>query len=511
MSLPDDFNTFHVEPQRPTVFVSNRPLRDVSADALEALHAANDPPTLFTRGDTLARVQTNEGTCRIVTLGEDHLRGHLTRAADFMRWGRNEARHASPPRDVVRDILAAAEWGFPRLRGLIRTPMVRTDGSLLTQEGFDAATGLFYAPPPGFQLPPIPEHPTAVDVREAIALLSEPFADFPFGERSSRANALALALTPLMRSLITGSVPLAVVDAPQQGTGKTLLVDVASIIATGEEAAVTTVPRSDDEMRKRITAQLLGGQSFVLIDNVDGPLQSPALAAAITAHVWRDRILGHSREVIVPVDVTWAATGNNVRLIGDLLRRSYPVRLDARTSEPWRRSGFRHPDLLGYLHQNRPQLVAAALTLVRAWVHEGRPKPAIPALGSFQGWCDAVGGVLLVAGVDDFLLNLESMYAGADPDAASWTAFLETWRECFAEEAITAAAVVRTLEGGDPRFEPLRSTLPDEVADAHPERRSRALGTALAQRQERRYGPDGLRVVRSGTERHAVRWIVLGG
>ena len=350
---------------------------------------------------------------------------------------------------------------------------------------------------PAFGFPRSPNTRQRLMCNRRLRSLVSPSTTFRSSTRRPRRTRLGLVLTPLMRPMIAGSVPLAAVDAPQQGTGKTLLVDVASVITTCEAAAVTTAPRSEDEWRKRITTQLLGGQTFILIDNVDGPLQSSTLAAAITARAWRDRILGHNREVIMPVDVTWAVTGNNVRLIGDLVRRSYPVRLDARTSEPWRRSGFRHPDLLNHVGQSRPQLVAAALTLVRAWVQAGRPKPAIPALGSFQAWCDAVGGVLFAAGVEGFLANLETMYEEADPDAAAWMAFLETWYECFGEEAMTANAVVKALEEGDQRFEPLRSSCPTRSRMP-----ARSVAAAL-------WAPRWRSVKSAGTARTRFGWFVL--
>jgi hypothetical protein len=43
---------------------------------------------------------------------------------------------------------------------------------------------------------------------------------------------------------------MCVIDAPQAGTGKTLLGEIASIVATGERAQVSTPEKDDAEMRK---------------------------------------------------------------------------------------------------------------------------------------------------------------------------------------------------------------------------------------------------------------------
>ncbi len=498
----------------PAIVVNDRPLRDVSADALVALYELNDPPVIFARGDVLVRVQRNaDGTGRVVPLGEDHLRGHLTRSADFVRAVRRGQStvdiQVSPPRDVVRDLLTAEGLAFPHLQGLVSSPVVRPNGSILEKPGFDVATGLYYLPPVGFSVPAIPARPNTDEVAAALSRLTEVFGDFPYADEASRANAMALLLTPVVRPMISGPTPLGLVDSPQAGTGKGLHVEVASIIATGSTAAVTTAPRSDDEWRKRITSLLLSGQPVVLVDNIEGTLHSPSLAAAITAPVWQDRYLGQNRQVTLPVRVAWLATGNNIRLGGDLARRCYWVRLDARSAQPWRRTGFRYPDLVGHVRQCRPQLVADLLTLVQAWVADGQPGASILPLGSFQEWGRIVEGILGVAGVNGFLGNLDRMYDVADVETGAWTAFLEAWWDYFGGQEVTAAGVIEATALEQPGLVRLRNALPEEVADARPERRSRALGTALASREERRYGASGLRVTRTGTQHRAVCWKVV--
>ena len=91
---------------------------------------------------------------------------------------------------------------------------------------------------------------------------------------------------------------------------------------------------------------------------------------------------------------TWIATGNNIQLCGDLPRRCYWIRLDARESRPWQRKNFKHPDLLGWVTRNRGRLIHALLTLARAWFAAGKPKaPNSPRLGSFEAWTETVGGM----------------------------------------------------------------------------------------------------------------------
>jgi putative DNA primase/helicase len=58
-------------------------------------------------------------------------------------------------------------------------------------------------------------------------------------------------LTPIIKPAIVAPAPLAILDAPQAGTGKSLLCDVIAIIATGRAGEMFSAPRDEDEWRKR--------------------------------------------------------------------------------------------------------------------------------------------------------------------------------------------------------------------------------------------------------------------
>src|SRR5207244_9252362 len=124
--------------------------------------------------------------------------------------------------------------------------------------------------------------------------------EFTYVDEASRANAVGLLLTPVVRLAIQGLVPMACIDAPQAGTGKGLLARVTSLISAGREAGSMSAPREEDEWRKRITALLYEGSTFILIDNVNDELLSSSLASVLTASVWKDRILARTATVSVP-------------------------------------------------------------------------------------------------------------------------------------------------------------------------------------------------------------------
>ena len=63
------------------------------------------------------------------------------------------------------------DWTFPTLAGIITTPTLRPDGSILKDAGYDPATQLLLIDPP--PMPEIPEKPTRDDALAALKLLKE--------------------------------------------------------------------------------------------------------------------------------------------------------------------------------------------------------------------------------------------------------------------------------------------------------------------------------------------------
>ena len=313
----------------PVIEVHDRPLRAISEDTLAALIQANSPPTLFVRERALTRSALDDNNRPILeALSEAHVRGVMTRTANFVVRHKDRVSHVLPPREVAQDLLVLGEYpGLPLLKGLTEVPLLRPDGTILDQPGFDAATQLLYCPPPGFVLPPIPAAPSQAEARQALDwLITELLSDFPFvldahglpAESASRTSALGLLFTFLLRAMIPGPVPLAVVEAPRQGTGKGLLVSALTLLATGQETAVRTAPVREEEWAKVLTATLLAGTPICLIDNVL-TLNSATFAALLTASSWEDRLLGASRMVRLPHRTVWICTGNNIDLGGDRL------------------------------------------------------------------------------------------------------------------------------------------------------------------------------------------------
>jgi hypothetical protein len=196
--------------------------------------------------------------------------------------------------------------------------------------------------------------------------------------------------------------------------------------------------RETDELEKRITAALLGDVGSILLDNVTR-LAAPSLAAALTTDLWCGRLLGRSQLVHVPNKALWLATGNNVSLSDEMVRRVVSIRLDAGVARPEERTGFKHRDLRAWTLGRRTQLVSACLSLVEHWRREGSPAPSDGAtLGRYESWCSVIGGILETIGLPGFLSGRDRLYEQADRESREWSAFSASWWDAHAGLPVTA-------------------------------------------------------------------------
>jgi len=422
-------------PAIPQIQVTDRPFRTICDETLDALQAANIPPRLFKRTCRIVGIDTSElGRPFINELSDARLRHHLSRAADFFEVNSQGIRRdVPPPMDVTRDIRFQdpVNWRLPVLDAVIEAPTIRTDGTVLAQPGYDPQSQLYLIPGAGLQDLDIPKVPTRDHLDVSVEMIRTVFTDFPFVDQASQTNVIAALLTAFCRHIIRGPVPLALFDATSQGTGKTLLAEVIALILTGRPAELITPMEEPEELRKQLTSMLMESPPLVIIDNVTSTVDWPALAKVITGDVHRDRVLGKSQSVVMPVKCSWIATGNNLQLGGDIARRCFWIRMDAGMPEPFRRSGFQHPRLKEHVLAERRNLLIALLTLVRAWFAAGQPRTSVPPVGSFEHWTEVVGGILEYAGVEGFLGNSGKMFENSDGERGEWEAFLETLEDAF--------------------------------------------------------------------------------
>ncbi|WP_158511592.1 bifunctional DNA primase/polymerase [Bradyrhizobium sp. CCGE-LA001] len=386
-------------------------------------------------------IRRKAGSLTIGEVNQHRLREYVIQTVPFHKLDKKgKANKFAAPLGFATHYLARGDkWKLPVITGVIEAPTLRRDGSIIDSDGYDSQSGLLLDMG-GVQFPDVPEEPTRADAIAALELLKKPFAGFPFvanakGRSASRSVMLSAVLTALVRRTLH-SAPMHGTSAPTMGTGKTLAIDVVSMIATGRLTTAMSQGANEEEDEKRLFSVLLQNDLILLIDNVKRPIEGDALCTVLTQSTWQSRILGESRRVEVPTNVLMMASGNNLTYKGDMTTRSLLCRLDAQMENPeTRRFDI---DLKTWVPKHRVELVVAGLTVLRAFVVAGRPglKELTP-FGRFEDWSNLVRGALVWLGepdpckTRDFIAtddpernDLEQLFAAIKDNAgdAAWTA-----------------------------------------------------------------------------------------
>jgi hypothetical protein len=479
--------------ERPRIEVGPEILSMVEA-AEEALLAAK--VEIFVFGNELARVVRDNGQARVLPLVFPYLKALLARHVEWVGFKDGEARPALPPRDVVETLLAKGEWPFPVLDAIVTTPSLRPDGTVLDTPGYDPASRLLFAP--DREYPKVPEHPTLDDARRALEELRAPLVDFCFLGPADRAAAIAVVATVVGRPAIDGPTPLTPIRGNVPGCGKGLLADVIACAAIGRLLERFVQPKNVEEEEKRFLS--LAGERLVLLDNLEGVLASPVLAAVLTSVRFSGRKLGRNEKIQVPVPVL-VATANNLSLGGDIARRSVPCDLEFLGENPEQRSGFRY-ELPSWAIKEHARLVVAALTILRAYVVAGRPPQTLSAFGSYEAWSALVRSALVWAGEEDPCRTRERL-GESDMARAELRTALFLWRASYGEEPRTAAQALADAP------QALRDALLALAPKADPAKfNAQRLGYVLRAKQRRVV--EGLRFDRAGETRDSVAlWRVV--
>lgn len=362
-------------------------------------------------------------TASLKPLAVPSLREMLNEAA---AWEKYDARakefiSTAPTIEIAELILDHAHrWEFPEIIGVISTPTMRPDGSLLTEPGYDRMTHLYLTDAPA--LSAIPDKPTLDDAKTALQQFEALLEEFPFADEVSRAIAYSAMITPVVRGAMR-TAPMHAISSPLPGTGKSYLVDVAACIATGYPCAVISAGADEEEMEKRLGSVALAGQPIISLDNVNGIIKGDFLAQLIERPVIQVRILGASKMPTIENRLMVFATGNNLRGHRDINRRLLLCRLDAGMERPETRTFKKNP--LALVQARRGRYITAALIVVRAYLAADRPdlKPPLP---SFEQWSNIVRSALVWAGCADPCAGADTNQAD-DDDYLDTLAVLEEW------------------------------------------------------------------------------------
>lgn len=380
---------------------------------LRAIDSSNNPPWLFVRSHAPCVLSGD----KLRQLDVHHLRAELCSRFVFTR--RGEPIEA-PSLPLLENLLAQGRYPFPTCESVYYGPVFDTSFELV-KSGYSPRIRAFVASSAAVDEPA----PTAEEVASARQLLLDLVCDFPFVDEASRTHAIAYLLTLLVRPALDAQAPIFVFSAPSQGSGKDLLLEVLTSIATTSAPTPITEARNEDELGKKITTALLASATVINLANFNNAIDSGSIAAAVTQRYWADRAMHSHTQLELRSAATWTCTANNPSLSGEIGRRAVLIRLEPDAPCPWERSGFVRADLRTYAAESRAELLRAACTLVRAWDASDRPLCTMP-LGSFERWARVIGGICAVAGLESFMGNRTQLWSQTARDSEEWEPFW-TW------------------------------------------------------------------------------------
>ncbi len=506
--------------QRPVIKLAGGQLHDEAAEA--ELHLARHP-NVFQRGGQLVRigrmaepsngsVRRSQGELVILPHNLATMRAALTEAVLFKKYDRRTEEYlpVNCPSDLADVVLSSSgQWENTRpLHGVVESPTVRRDGTVLDKPGYDARTGLYFDPG-GVEFPPVPDRPSRDQALAALEVLKEPFRDIPFVAEADLAVALSCVITALTRRSMRAA-PAFAFSAPKPGSGKTLTATLASYISTGRPPALMSQAEDAESERKRLFSILLEGAVVACIDNIERPLASDSLCSILTEPLFRDRQLGASRTVTAPTCITWALTGNNLSVVGDLSTRTLISRIDPECERPEEREfGVNlHDDV----PKQRPRFVVAALTAVRGYIAAGSPRLGVPSYGRFEDWQELCRFPLIWLGLSDPCSTRLTAEA-RDPIRERLSGLSEAWAALFNSEEVTLAVAISEATKDQPLIQAprdeararLHAAMLDIAADGR-RVNARKLGWFLTKTEKRIEA--GRRFVRGEDRRAGALWRV---
>jgi hypothetical protein len=347
-----------------------------------------------------------------------------------------------PAKLVNRMFAIKQDFIYPKIRGTVETPTLRSDGTVLDVPGFDKKSGLYFDPGLA-KFPEIAKYPTIDQRMAALDILKEIYGDFPFADDDginglSLSVALAMPLTGIIRRTLP-TAPMFGIDATQANTGKTQLGQLTAIIMTGRETAVRVFPTDDHQCKAELAAAFEAGDAMILYDNIDGDKQTvegAALCAALTSETIEARRYGSNSgedQIKALTNSLMVATGNKLIFEGDMAD-DRGLKCTLRTDKKLAQRAFKHWPINEYVIRRRPTLVAACLTILRGHIVDRSMKPG--GYFRFPEWRAMVADALVGLGLPDPTLSC-ARFKDEDPREGAQREVMRAWAQLIGEADVT--------------------------------------------------------------------------
>lgn len=487
--LEVDSNVIFINEKDPEMGVTNKQPKILYQEVINKLAAENDKDyKIFMLGGGWSYLENNQ-LLNIRKKGE--FRNILSEIGRWMVYDNDESikNLSKVPDHILESIPDRSDRLdlFPEIKRLIKFPILKKNGDIVTKKGYDKETGLYILEDQDVEI-----DKSEQGLKDAIQILQEPFRHFQFVDEEDHANMWAYFFTILYRYRIKGNIPFFGFNAPNPGVGKSLLLKSLYWIIEDREPTPMKWPQKafdpDESLEDIVSGTIAKGCSFGYFDNVQEgtDIKSNFLAMYGTAGNFSRRFRYESVPRTLDTEMIIAFTGNNISFGADLTRRALIIELTVDTDTPENRV---LPDLEAEVDANRNTLLSAAMTVLWHWQKEGSPK-SNQKKGSFEKWSAIIGGIIEFMGIDGFTSRITKI----DPQEEAFRQFIaQIWqwkgKSAWMAKEVRCLAFGSTEDYDDSLLDVLdhvpEDGLLEEYFSQDPKKRNSALGWALKKRSNR--------------------------
>jgi len=283
--------------------------------------------------------------------------------------------------------------GVRPLKGVnhVRCPVIRETGKLEALPwGYDEQTQI-YTVPGGL------EYALDLDLAVAKGRIARLLGSFPITDERSFAVQVAAMMALFVRHLPGGMGlrPGFLWYANKPGSGKSVLAKVCLYIVLGR-AAVAKL-KKDDDLDKEIEAFCRASVPYIFLDNIRGGLNSTTIEQMLTSQESTGRAMGGHGTFTAQNTALLLATGNQIEITEDALRRFLLVDLFEKGDPEARVFDTPLNDSLMRSETWRVEMLEALWAIVAHWHEAGMPKGS-RSLASFEEYAMLLGGIVEAAG-----------------------------------------------------------------------------------------------------------------
>jgi hypothetical protein len=234
---------------------------------------------------------------------------------------------------------------------------------------------------------------------------------------ADRTNAVAAALTVMLRNHFPGGKPIFCVTANKSHAGK----DTVIAFATGDSASVSVSYQPTNWAFERSVVGAIKTNpdaAVIVVENARLDRRERFIASAFLERIATDPepflfSTGTGAPMRMRNDLVLAISTNFGTVSEDIMNRGLPSRVKAVGDVARRQSPIGNPRY-EYLPANRARIAAELRGMVERWKAAGKPLDE-DVRHPFSQWAKVIGGILKVNGFTDFLANYSMRKTSDDP------------------------------------------------------------------------------------------------